>query len=46
MDQGLRGDIIRTQDLPFIVVFVAKISSGYHLPWTFLKEIWEKVVEK
>uniref|UniRef100_A0A663EYL7 Endoplasmic reticulum aminopeptidase 1 n=1 Tax=Aquila chrysaetos chrysaetos TaxID=223781 RepID=A0A663EYL7_AQUCH len=46
MDQGLHGDIIRTQDLPFIVVFVAKTSSGYHLPWTFLKENWEKVVEK
>ncbi|NXJ98090.1 ERAP1 aminopeptidase, partial [Corythaixoides concolor] len=46
MDQGLRGDIIRTQDLPSIIVFVAKNPSGYHLAWTFLKENWEKVVEK
>ncbi|NXX54251.1 ERAP1 aminopeptidase, partial [Scopus umbretta] len=46
MDQGLRGDIIRTQDLPHIIVFVAKNPSGYHLAWTFLKENWEKVVEK
>ncbi|KFV04649.1 Endoplasmic reticulum aminopeptidase 1, partial [Tauraco erythrolophus] len=46
MDQGLRGDIVRTQDLPSIIVFVAKNPSGYHLAWTFLKENWEKVVEK
>ncbi|KAM6104836.1 LOW QUALITY PROTEIN: endoplasmic reticulum aminopeptidase 1-like [Pterocles gutturalis] len=46
MDQGLRGDVMRTQDLPHIIVFVAKNPSGYHLDWTFLKENWEKVVEK
>ncbi|KAM6391416.1 endoplasmic reticulum aminopeptidase 1 [Rhynochetos jubatus] len=46
MDQGLLGDIIKTQDLPHIIVFVAKNPSGYYLPWMFLKENWEKVVEK
>ncbi|XP_009578502.1 PREDICTED: endoplasmic reticulum aminopeptidase 1, partial [Fulmarus glacialis] len=46
MDQGLRGGIIRTQDLPHIIVFVAKNPSGYHLAWMFLQENWEKVVEK
>nr|XP_013056390.2 endoplasmic reticulum aminopeptidase 1 [Anser cygnoides] len=46
LDQGLRGDIIKTQDLPYIIVYVARNPSGYHLAWTFLKENWEKVVEK
>ncbi|KAM6033337.1 LOW QUALITY PROTEIN: endoplasmic reticulum aminopeptidase 1-like [Chlamydotis macqueenii] len=46
MDQGLRGDVIRTQDLPHVLVFVARNPSGYHLAWTFLKENWEKIVEK
>ncbi|NXI65885.1 ERAP1 aminopeptidase, partial [Anseranas semipalmata] len=46
MDQGLRGGIIKTQDLPHIIVFVARNPSGYHLAWTFLKENWEKVIEK
>lgn len=46
MDQGLRGDIIRTQDLPHIIIYVAKNPSGYHLAWEFLKENWEKIVEK
>ncbi|GAB0206174.1 endoplasmic reticulum aminopeptidase 1 [Grus japonensis] len=46
MDQGLRGDIIRTQDLPSITIHVARNPSGYHLAWKFLKENWEKLVEK
>ncbi|XP_075267192.1 endoplasmic reticulum aminopeptidase 1 [Opisthocomus hoazin] len=46
MDEGLRGDIVRTQDLPHIIVHVGKNPSGHHLAWTFLKENWEKVVEK
>ncbi|NXH18605.1 ERAP1 aminopeptidase, partial [Bucco capensis] len=46
MDQGLHGDIIRTQDLPHIIVFVAKNPSGCQLAWTFLKENWEKIIQK
>ncbi|XP_040397676.1 endoplasmic reticulum aminopeptidase 1 isoform X2 [Cygnus olor] len=46
LDQGLRGDIIKTQDLLHIIVYVARNPSGYHLAWTFLNENWEKVVEK
>ncbi|NXT76184.1 ERAP1 aminopeptidase, partial [Zapornia atra] len=46
MDQGLRGDIIRTQDLPHIITFVARNPSGYQLAWTFLKENWDKLVKK
>ncbi|NXA31968.1 ERAP1 aminopeptidase, partial [Eudromia elegans] len=46
MDQGLRGDIIKTQDLPYIIGSVARNPSGYHLAWTFLKNKWEELVEK
>ncbi|NXG60280.1 ERAP1 aminopeptidase, partial [Hemiprocne comata] len=46
MDEGLRGDIIKTQDLPSIIVLVANNPSGHHLAWAFLKENWDKVVEK
>ncbi|KFO84264.1 Endoplasmic reticulum aminopeptidase 1, partial [Buceros rhinoceros silvestris] len=46
MDQGLHGDAIKTQDLPYIIVLVAKNPSGHHLTWTFLKENWEKIIEK
>ncbi|KFP05341.1 Endoplasmic reticulum aminopeptidase 1, partial [Calypte anna] len=47
MDQGLGGDgIIRAQDLPHIIVLVANNPSGHHLAWTFLKENWDKLIEK
>ncbi|NWX85207.1 ERAP1 aminopeptidase, partial [Nothoprocta pentlandii] len=46
MDQGLRGDIIKTQDLPYIIGFVARNPSGYHLAWRFLKNKWEELVQK
>uniref|UniRef100_A0A803Y2M8 Aminopeptidase n=1 Tax=Meleagris gallopavo TaxID=9103 RepID=A0A803Y2M8_MELGA len=46
MEEGLRGDIIKTQDFPYIIVSVARNPSGYHLAWTFLRENWEKLIEK
>ncbi|KAM9138605.1 endoplasmic reticulum aminopeptidase 1 [Pangshura tecta] len=46
MDQSLLGDVVKTQDLPHIIVFVAKNPSGYHLAWKFLKENWNKLVQK
>ncbi|POI32927.1 hypothetical protein CIB84_003321 [Bambusicola thoracicus] len=46
MDEGLRGDIIKTQDFPYVIVSVARNPSGYHLAWTFLRENWEKLIEK
>ncbi|NWS76330.1 ERAP1 aminopeptidase, partial [Crotophaga sulcirostris] len=46
MDQGLHGDTVRTQDLPHIILYVAKNQRSHRLAWTFLKENWEKLVEK
>ncbi|KAJ7335751.1 hypothetical protein JRQ81_013692 [Phrynocephalus forsythii] len=46
MDQGLQGDIIKTQDLPYIVTSVGRNPVGYKLAWKFLKENWKKLVKK
>uniref|UniRef100_A0ABM5FT72 Aminopeptidase n=1 Tax=Pogona vitticeps TaxID=103695 RepID=A0ABM5FT72_9SAUR len=46
MDQGLQGDIIKTQNLPYIVTSVGRNPVGYKLAWKFLKENWEKLVKK
>ncbi|XP_077203783.1 endoplasmic reticulum aminopeptidase 1 [Paroedura picta] len=46
MDQALQGDIIKTQDLPNIVVAVGRNPDGYLLAWKFLKENWPKLVQK
>ncbi|GCC30568.1 hypothetical protein chiPu_0009019 [Chiloscyllium punctatum] len=46
MDQSLQGDIVKTQDLPSIVISVSKHPTGYHLAWEFLKKNWDKLIEK
>nr|XP_060617795.1 endoplasmic reticulum aminopeptidase 1 [Anolis sagrei ordinatus] len=46
MEQGLRGDIIKTQDLPYIVVSVGRNPVGYQLAWKFLKDNWQTLVKK
>lgn len=46
MDQGLQGDVIKTQDLPHIIVYIGRNPDGYHLAWNFLKQNWQKLVEK
>ncbi|XP_060091638.1 endoplasmic reticulum aminopeptidase 1 [Heteronotia binoei] len=46
MEQALQGDIIKTQDLPHIVVAVGRNPDGYQLAWKFLKENWPKLVQK
>ncbi|XP_067885851.1 endoplasmic reticulum aminopeptidase 1-like isoform X2 [Heterodontus francisci] len=45
MDQSLHGDIVKTQDLPSIVISVSKNPTGYHLAWKFLKKNWDKLVQ-
>ncbi|XP_038661149.1 endoplasmic reticulum aminopeptidase 1-like [Scyliorhinus canicula] len=46
MDQALQGDIVKTQDLPSIVISVSKNPTGYHLAWEFLMKNWDKLIEK
>lgn len=46
MDQGLQGDVIKTQELPSIIVSVGGNPDGYRLAWNFLKQNWQKLVKK
>ncbi|NWR78066.1 ERAP1 aminopeptidase, partial [Centropus unirufus] len=46
MDQALHGNTVRTQNLPLIIAYVARTPPGRRLAWRFLKENWEKLVEK
>ncbi|XP_048359352.1 endoplasmic reticulum aminopeptidase 1 [Sphaerodactylus townsendi] len=46
MDQALQGDIIKTQNLPHIVIYVGRNRDGYQLAWKFLKHNWPKLVQK
>ncbi|KAL1783790.1 endoplasmic reticulum aminopeptidase 1 [Sigmodon hispidus] len=46
LDQSFKGDIIKTQEFPDILIFISRNPVGYPLAWKFLRENWNKLVEK
>ncbi|XP_028603764.2 endoplasmic reticulum aminopeptidase 1 [Podarcis muralis] len=46
MEQGLQDDVIKMQDLPYIVLSVGRNPEGYQLAWKFLKQNWQTFVKK
>uniref|UniRef100_A0A1A7WRZ8 Aminopeptidase n=1 Tax=Iconisemion striatum TaxID=60296 RepID=A0A1A7WRZ8_9TELE len=46
MEQSLLGEVMKTQDLPDVVVSVAKNPRGYKLAWDFLRANWVTLVKK
>ncbi|XP_040277503.1 endoplasmic reticulum aminopeptidase 1 [Bufo bufo] len=46
MDAALKGDLIKTQELPHIVVSVSRNQVGHLLAWHFLKTNWHQLIQK
>ncbi|XP_010587897.1 leucyl-cystinyl aminopeptidase [Loxodonta africana] len=46
MKNSLDGDVIRTQKLSFIIRTVGRRFPGHLLAWDFVKENWNKLVQK
>ncbi|XP_002744830.4 leucyl-cystinyl aminopeptidase isoform X1 [Callithrix jacchus] len=46
MKTSLDGNIIQTQKLSFIIKTVSRRFPGYLLAWDFVKENWNKLVQK
>ncbi|XP_069082023.1 leucyl-cystinyl aminopeptidase-like isoform X2 [Pleurodeles waltl] len=46
MQEGLEGDIIRTQELPRLLATISKSVTGHLLSWDFVKEHWDALTEK
>ncbi|XP_004703531.1 leucyl-cystinyl aminopeptidase isoform X1 [Echinops telfairi] len=46
MKSSLEGAIIRTQKLPFIIRTAGRRFPGHLLAWDFVKENWNKLVQK
>ncbi|XP_017267900.1 endoplasmic reticulum aminopeptidase 1b [Kryptolebias marmoratus] len=46
MEQSLNGEVMKTQDLPDIVVSVARNPRGYKLAWDFLRANWVTLIKK
>lgn len=46
MGQSLLDEVVKTQDLPYIVTVVGKNPSGYSLAWQFFTKNWNTIVDK
>lgn len=46
MEQSLHGEVMKTQDLPDVVVTVSKNPHGYKLAWDFLQAHWNTLIKK
>ncbi|XP_035235118.1 endoplasmic reticulum aminopeptidase 1b [Anguilla anguilla] len=46
MEQSLQGEVMKTQDLPYVVVTVSKNPKGYKHAWDFLRDNWGTLVKK
>lgn len=46
MEKGLEGDILKTHELPSLVISVSKNPKGYRLAWDFLRSNWQKLIKK
>uniref|UniRef100_A0A667XAX7 Aminopeptidase n=1 Tax=Myripristis murdjan TaxID=586833 RepID=A0A667XAX7_9TELE len=46
MEQSLHGEVMKTQDLPSVVVSISKNPRGYKLAWDFLRANWHALIKK
>ncbi|XP_004456002.2 endoplasmic reticulum aminopeptidase 1 [Dasypus novemcinctus] len=46
LDESFKGDIIKTQEFPSILTLIGRNPVGYPLAWQFLRENWNKLVQK
>ncbi|CAN9513288.1 unnamed protein product [Ophioblennius macclurei] len=46
LELGLKGDMIRSQDLSHVIMWVARNPQGHHLAWDFVKKNWDTLVQK
>ncbi|XP_016046703.2 endoplasmic reticulum aminopeptidase 1 [Erinaceus europaeus] len=46
LDQSFKGDVIKTQEFPDILRSIGRNPVGYQLAWKFLRENWNKLIQK
>uniref|UniRef100_A0A8C5ANV6 Aminopeptidase n=1 Tax=Gadus morhua TaxID=8049 RepID=A0A8C5ANV6_GADMO len=46
LEESFRGDVLKTQDLPHVVIAVSKNPHGYKLAWDFLRANWPALIKK
>uniref|UniRef100_A0A3Q2Q843 Aminopeptidase n=1 Tax=Fundulus heteroclitus TaxID=8078 RepID=A0A3Q2Q843_FUNHE len=46
MEQSLHGEVMKTHDLPDVIVSVGRNPHGYKLAWDFLRANWHTLIKK
>ncbi|XP_071753778.2 endoplasmic reticulum aminopeptidase 1b [Centroberyx gerrardi] len=46
MEQSLHGEVMKTHDLPHVVIAISRNPRGYKLAWDFLRANWHALVKK
>uniref|UniRef100_A0A3P9M0M0 Aminopeptidase n=1 Tax=Oryzias latipes TaxID=8090 RepID=A0A3P9M0M0_ORYLA len=46
MEQSLNGEVMKTQDLPDVIVSVARNPHGFKLAWDFVRTHWHTLIQK
>uniref|UniRef100_A0A8C9TKW0 Aminopeptidase n=1 Tax=Scleropages formosus TaxID=113540 RepID=A0A8C9TKW0_SCLFO len=46
IELGMEGEVIRTQDLPAVIITIARNPVGQVLAWNFVQKNWKKLLEK
>ncbi|KAK5870873.1 hypothetical protein PBY51_003783 [Eleginops maclovinus] len=46
MEQSLHGEVMKTQDLPDVMVSVSRNPQGYKMGWDFLRANWHILIKK
>uniref|UniRef100_A0A8C3GB40 Aminopeptidase n=1 Tax=Cyclopterus lumpus TaxID=8103 RepID=A0A8C3GB40_CYCLU len=46
LELGLEGKVIRSQDLSFLILMVARNPRGHRLAWNFVKKNWDTLVQR
>ncbi|KAF6729496.1 Leucyl-cystinyl aminopeptidase [Oryzias melastigma] len=46
LNEGLKGDVIQTQELPLIISTVSRGFTGYLFAWDFVQVNWDRLIEK
>ncbi|CAJ1069177.1 endoplasmic reticulum aminopeptidase 1b [Xyrichtys novacula] len=46
MEQSLHGEVMKTQDLPDVIVSISKNPHGYKLAWDYMRANWHIMIKK
>lgn len=46
LEQSLDGSVMKTQDLPDVLVSISRNPRGYKLAWDFLRDNWHTLIKK